>query len=126
MATSTTKTMNDYLEMDGGIAFDIAIFNRFSSIGDSCYAGICGGFIEGVSQWAQHNIYSVDETANSKYTGWTIHFNSGATRRVYIENWVMEIAPKNWAHAKNMFKKYLKEDTKYNNSQEAMSQSYGY
>jgi hypothetical protein len=109
METSTkTLTMNDYLEMDGNIGFDLAIFNRFSSIGDSCYSSICGGFIEGVSQWAQHNIYSIDECANQKYTGWTIHFENGSIGKVYIENWVMDIQPKNWKHAKNMFNKYLK------------------
>jgi hypothetical protein len=53
METSTTTlTMNDYLEMDGNIGFNLAIFNRFSSIGDSCYSSICGGFVEGVYQWA--------------------------------------------------------------------------
>jgi len=126
MATTSTKTMNDYLEMDGGIAFDIAIFNRFSSIGDSCYSEICGGFVEGVCQWAQHNIDWVDETANAKYTGWTIHFNGGAIRRVYIENWVMNITPKDWGHAKNLFRKYLKEDSKFNNAAENQTQCYGY
>ena len=109
METSTkTMTMNDYLEMDGNIGFDLAIFNRFSSIGDSCYSEICGGFIEGVYQWASHNIYDFHESANQKYTGWTIHFENGSIGKVYIENWVMDIQPKNWKHAKNMFNKYLK------------------
>jgi hypothetical protein len=125
MATSTkTLTMNDYLEMDGNIAFNTAIFNRFSSIGDSCYSEICGGFIEGVYQWATHNIYGHIESANQKYTGWTISFENGAIRRVYIENWVMDIAPKNWKHAKCLFNKYLKTDEKYNNSQEAQGSRY--
>lgn len=126
MATTTTTSLNDYLEMDGDIAFKMAIFNRFSSIGDSCYAGICGGFVEGVYQWASHNIYNIDESANQKYTGWTIHFENGATRRVYIENRIMDIKPKDWKHAKNLFNKFLMTDEKYNNSQEAMAQSYGY
>lgn len=126
METTTTKTMNDYLEMDGGILFNIALFNRFSSIGDSCYAGICGGFIEGVHQWAQHNIYGIDESANQKYTGWTIHFENGSIRRVYIENWVMETSPKDYKHAKNLFKKYLKCDERFNNSQAAQGHGYGY
>ena len=125
METSTkTLTMNDYLEMDGNIAFNLAIFNRFSSIGDSCYASICGGFIEGVYQWATHNIYGIDESANQKYTGWTIHFENGARRRVYIENWVMNITPKDWKHAKCMFNKYLKTEEKFNNSQEAQGSRY--
>jgi hypothetical protein len=109
METSTTTlTMNDYLEMDGNIAFNLAIFNCFSSIGDSCYASICGGFVEGVYQWATHNIHSIDECANAKYTGWTITFENEFVGRVYIENWVMDIQPKDWKHAKNIFNKYLK------------------
>ena len=109
METTTTKlTMNDYLEMDGNIAFNMAIYKRFSTIGDSCYSSICGGFIEGVYQWASHNIYGITESANEKYTGWTIDFESGYTGRVYIENWVMDADIKDWKHAKNLFNKYLK------------------
>jgi len=114
--TTTNLSMNDYLQMDGGIAFNMAIYNRFSNIGDSCYAEICGGFVEGVYQWSSHNIQYIDETANAKYTGWTIAFERGATRRVYIENWVMNIQPQNWRHAKSLFNKYLKTDEKYNSS----------
>jgi hypothetical protein len=107
--TENQKTsMSEYLEMDGSMIFNIALFNRFSSIGDSCYREICGGFIEGAIQWATHNIYGIDESANAKYTGWTIHFENGATRRVYIENWVMNSDIKDWGHAKNLFNKYLK------------------
>ena len=127
METSTKQmTMDDYLEMDSNIAFKLAIFNRFSSIGDSCYSEICGGFIEGVYQWASHNIYGIIESANKKYTGWTISFENGAIRRVYIENWVMDISPKDWKHAKCLFNKYLKSDEKYNNSQGAQGSGYGY
>jgi hypothetical protein len=113
------KTFQDYLDMDGGIAFNTAIYNRFSSIGDSCYAEICGGFIAGVYQWADHNIDFVDYCANAKYTGYTINFNGGTRRRVYIENWVLDIQPKDWKHAKSLFNKYLREDEKFNNSNEA-------
>jgi hypothetical protein len=108
-----------YLEQDGGIAFNLAIYNRFNQIGDGVYAEICGGFIEGVYQWADHNIDYVQDSENQKYYGYTIHFNGGVTRRVYIEKWVLNIEPKNWKHAKALFSKYLKEDYKYNNSQEA-------
>lgn len=100
------KSMTQFLEMDGALAFNLAIFNRFSSIGDSSYSEICGGFIEGVYQWATHNIDDVVESKNQKYTGWTIHFGH-KVRQVYIPNWVMEIKPKNWKHAKNLFNKYL-------------------
>ncbi len=118
--------MKKFIDLDGGIIFNLAIFNRFSSIGDSCYSDICGGFIEGVYQWSSHNIEYVDECGNDKFIGWTITFTNGATRRVYIEKWVMNITPKNFKHAKCMFNKYLKSDEKYNNSKEAMSHSYGY
>ena len=129
MTTQTTtieKDFNYYLELDGGIAFDIAIYNRFSSIGDSCYADICGGFIEGVYQWASHNIDNVDFVCNAKYNGWVISFQNGAVRRVYIPNWVMEIKPTGFKHAKNLFNKYLIEDVKFTNSQEANANIYQY
>ena len=100
-------TMQNYLEQDGNIGFNIAIYSRFSSIGDSAYAEICGGFIDGVYQWADHNINDISEVANSKYTGWIIHFNNGAERKVYIPNWVMDVKPRDWKHAKNLFNKYL-------------------
>jgi hypothetical protein len=101
------KSMQDYLEQDGNIGFNIAIYNRFSTIGDSSYASICGGFIDGVYQWASHNIDSTDEVANSKYTGWIIRFSSGSEGRVYIPSWVMDVKPRDWKHAKNLFNKYL-------------------
>jgi hypothetical protein len=124
---NTTKTFNDYLNMDGGIAFNLAIYNRFSNIGDSVYSEICGGFIDGVYQWADHNIDYVIDSDNQRYHGYTIHFTNGTIRRVYIENWVLDIQPKDWKHAKALFNKYLKEDVKFNQSQEAnMVSSYGY
>ena len=124
--TQIEKDFNYYLELDGGIAFNVAIYNRFSSIGDSCYADICGGFIEGVYQWATHNIYNVDFVANKKYEGWVITFNGGVVRRVYIPAWVMEIKPTDLKHAKNLFNKYLIEDVKFNTSKEANANAYAY
>lgn len=119
---NTQKTMSDFLEMDGNIAFNLAIYNRFSSIGDSSYSEICGGFIEGVYEWANHNICGVTKSENAKYIGYTIIFNDDygygqVLRRVYIERWVMNIVPKNWGHAKSMFNKFLKEDVKFNQAQ---------
>jgi hypothetical protein len=108
------KSISEFLEMDGNIGFNLAIFKRFSSIGDSCYAEICGGYIEGVYQWIDHNLENVEECANSKYHGWTITFTNGVQRRVYIPNWVMNVEPKDWKHAKSLFNKYLMEDTKFN------------
>jgi hypothetical protein len=125
MVTSTT-TMDQYISMDDSTILKIALFNRFSSIGDSCYSEICGGFLEGVHQWSQHNIDWIHETANQKYTGWTIHFENGATRRVYIENWVMDKEPKDYKHAKNLFTKFLKSDERFNNSEKAQGHGYGY
>lgn len=101
------NTFNDFLEMDGSIAFNLAIYNRFNNIGDNVYSEICGGFIDGVYQWSTHNIDIIDECKNSKYTGWTIHFSNGVSRKVYIENWVLNTIPKDWKHAKNLFNKYL-------------------
>jgi hypothetical protein len=110
------KTMNCYLDLDGGIAFKLALFKRFSCIEDTCYSEICGNFIEGVHQWADHNIVNVVESTNEKYTGWTISFDSGATRQIYIEKWVMNSQPSDWKHAKNLFNKYLKQVPLYSHS----------
>ena len=106
-------TMKEYLEMDNSMAFNIAIYNRFATPGDG-YADICGSFIDGVMQWAYHHIRYVDEKTNSKYHGWIITFEDDPSRpyaktegKVYIPNWVMDITPKNWKHAKCLFNKYL-------------------
>jgi hypothetical protein len=61
-----------------------------------------------VYEWATHNIEDVVESANQKYTGWTIRFENGYEGKVYIENWVLNITPKDWKHAKALFNKYLK------------------
>jgi hypothetical protein len=114
---NTQKTMNDYLKMDGGIIFNIALYNRFSSIGDSCYSEICGSYIDGVYQWAIHNIESVDEVKNHKYHGWIVNFGSEyetCERKVYIPNWVMDVKPKNFKHAKALFNKFLLQVPVYN------------
>lgn len=107
MNNTTQKSFNDYLEMDGHIAFNIALYNRFSTIGDQAYSEICGGFIEGVHQWAQHNVDYIMDTQNGKYQGYTIHFYDGTIKRAYIEKWVLEIKPNDWKHAKSLFNKYL-------------------
>jgi hypothetical protein len=119
---NTQKTMSEFLGMDGDIAFNMAIYNRFSSIDDSSYTEICGSFIDGVYQWADHNIYNVTQSENAKYIGYTIAFNDNCgygqvLRRVYIEKWVMNIMPKDWKHAKSLFNKFLKEDVKFNQAQ---------
>jgi hypothetical protein len=111
------KTVKDYLELDGGIILNIAIYNRFG--GNQAYTEICGGFIEGVYQWATHNIDGIDECENSKNYGFTINFEDGRIRRIYIPIWVMNIEPKDFKHAKSLFNKYIKEDYKYNLSTEA-------
>ena len=117
---NTQKTMSDFLEMDCHLAFNLAIYNRFSSIGDNSYTEICGGFIEGVHEWATNNITNVIKSENAKYEGWTITLDDvdhSTQRRVYIEKWVMNIKPKSWNHAKSLFNKYLLEDAKFNNAQ---------
>ena len=120
------KTLRNVIEQDGSIIFNIAIFNRFSSIGDGCYSDICGSFIDGVYQWSDHNIDFVDECENEKYVGYTITFNGGGQKRVYIEKWVLAIKPKNFKHARALFNKYLRSDEKFNAQQMIHSDSYGY
>ena len=101
-------TFKEYLEMDGGLITSIALFNSFSNIGDNCYSSVCGGFNEGAQQWRTHNVDDIIECSNDKYTGWTILFNGGQERKVYIPNWVLIVNPKSWKHAKNLFSKYLR------------------
>lgn len=105
----TTAAFENLLEEDGHLAFNLAIYNRFNQIGDQVYSEICGGFIEGVYQWATHNIEDVNRCENEKYIGWTITFESGAERKVFIERRILNIEPKNWKHAKNLFNKYLRQ-----------------
>lgn len=122
---NSQKTMKDYLEMDGNIAFNMAIYNLFASYEDRSYSEICGGFREGVYQWADHNIEDVIECENSKYIGWTIILGSGygtKERRMYIEKWVMNIKPTSWKHAKALFNKYVREDGKFNQAQRMKEQ----
>lgn len=106
-------TFENLLEQDGHLAFNLAVYNRFSTIGDSCYSEICGGFIEGVYQWATHNITYVERTENAKYVGWVLAFDNGAERKIYIEKRILNITPKSWGHAKNLFNKYLKHVPQY-------------
>jgi hypothetical protein len=107
------KTFNDYLEMDGSIAFNVAIYNSVATIeSHSAYTEICGSFYEAVYAWADHNIYSIDEEKTNKNTWFRVFFGQGEKEQIfYIPNWVLEVQPKNWAHAKNLFCKYL---TAYN------------
>ena len=120
------KTVREYLEMDGGIIFNIAIFKRFSCVADKSYSEICGSFIEGVYQWADHNLDYLVDSENNKYYGWTIHFQNQSTKRVYIPKWVLSVKCKDFKHAKNLFNKYLLSDYKYNQSKVAMGVDYGY
>lgn len=117
MKNANLKSMNDYLQMDGGIIFNMALYNRYSTIGDLAYDEICGNRIEAIYQWADHNIQDVNEVANHKYTGWIVTFSSGyesCERKVYIPNWVMDIMPKDFKHAKALFNKYLMQVPAYN------------
>lgn len=109
-----SDTFNDYLQKDGQIAVSIALFNRFSDIGDKSYIEICGGFIEGVYQWATHNITTVEWCFDEKNTYLIVDFENGTSKQVYISNNILSITPSNWLHAKNLFNKYLKVDYKFN------------
>jgi len=110
--SKTMKKANEYLNQDGQLILNLAAYNHFSNITDSVYSEICGGFIEGVYQWATHNIDSFDQCRNEKFTGWTIQFNNGQERKIYIENRILDFISnkcKGWGHAKNVFNKYVKE-----------------
>lgn len=105
---STKKTLNHYLQVDGHIAFYLAIYNRCSDIGDRVYTEICGGFIEGVHQWATHNI---EDTIRDEQRGliiWTIRFTNGSERRFSIPDCMGDYLMNDWKHAKNFINKFLK------------------
>ena len=119
------KSMEEYLEMDGGMIMNVILYNRFSSFEDREYASICGGYIDGAIQWATHNVHDIDTTSNQKYTGWTIYMED-RTRRMYIPNWVMAIQPKDWKHAKALLNKYMLVDTKFNSAPENTFNVYHY
>lgn len=102
-------TFRDYLEKDGELVLLIGFANVLPELGTmDTYSSICGSWVDGVYQWASHNIYNVSEVSNSKYTGWIITTSDGSEYKVYIPNWVLNLQPKNWKHAKNLFKKYLR------------------
>jgi hypothetical protein len=99
-----------YIKQDGGLILNLAIHRHCSDIGDGVYSEICGGFIEGVYQWATHNIVDIIETSNEKYTGWTVHFTNGNTRQFYMKNGVLDYIAdkcKGWRHAKNTFNNHF-------------------
>jgi hypothetical protein len=110
--SKTMKKASEYLNQDGQLILNLAIYNRFSNIGDEVYSEICGGFIEGVYQWSTHNIDEINEVTNDNFTGWVISFNGGQIRRrIYIENRILDYISnkcKGWGHAKNVFLKHVK------------------
>jgi hypothetical protein len=107
MQNSSTSEMEVLINEDMQLALNIALFNRLRSETDSSYFGICGGFIEGVQQWAQHNIISNFSCQNHKWFGWTIELESGHIVRAICPIGIMKISPKNWDHAKNLLSKYM-------------------
>lgn len=103
--------IKEFLDADGGIALKLAIHKLFSDLGDDMYTEVCGGFIEGVYQWSEHNIYDIVESENVRFLGWTICFSDGKLRRMYIEKSTIDFIEKkatDWKHAKNIFCKNVK------------------
>ena len=115
--TKTEKILKDvrhYIKEDNDFLISLAVYNTYSLPCAKAYNYICGGFIEGVHEWASDNIDFIQISTNKKYTGYTIYmFDSyGAStieKRLYIENKILNIKPQNWQHAKNVFNKYLKQ-----------------
>jgi len=103
------STMKDFLAEDGGMAMNIAFFNRFrGEDSDFYFEAAAGDWYAGVLEWSLHTISDVEECSNHKYHGYTIHWESGNKTRLVIPNWVMDIQPNGWNHAKNLFNKYLR------------------
>jgi hypothetical protein len=108
MQNSHTIEMEVMINEDMQLALNIALFNRLRGETDTSYFEICGGFIEGVQQWAQHNIASTYSCQNHKYFGWTIELENGTIKRAICPINIMKTSPNNWDHAKNLLNKYMK------------------
>lgn len=108
MANTTTNTMMDMIFSDSDMAFKIVMFNRLRGMNTDAYFEIGGSWIEGVMLWAEHTLESIVHSENHKYHGWTVMLENGNIVRVVVPRWVMEVTPKGWQHAKNLFNKYLR------------------
>ena len=102
-----TVEMEVMINEDAQMGLNIALFNRLRSETDTSYFETCGGFIEGVQQWAEHNIIYTESCQNHKYFGWTIGLESGKIIRAICPIHIMKVSPNNWEHAKNLLNKYM-------------------
>ena len=118
---------DEYLNSDGQMILAIIAKSFFGNIGDNDYAEICGSWIEGVMQWFWHNIDYIETATNANYTAFKFVFGDDCgiskERAVFIQNWVLNIEPKNWGHTKALFKKYVKEHTRFNDKQREKEQN---
>ena len=106
------KTLrNHYLDLDGGIIFKIGASRYAQQLGmGDTYSDICGSWIEGVYQWADHYLGDIEEVSNHKYTGWKCTIGDYVDSyevKLYIPNWVLDTEVKDFKHTKNLFNKYL-------------------
>ena len=104
-------TVNQFLEKDEKNSdFILKLGIAKKSFADlSSYAGICGSLFDGVLQWADHNIYDLDEVENHKYRGYIVTDSMGIKSRFVIPKWVLSKDVSNdWKYAKNMFCKFLR------------------
>lgn len=98
--------LND--QSNGNLILNCAISNKWAD-NISVYSEICGGYYEGVLQWATHNIYNIDTFENEKYIGYIIHDNNGNQHKFVVPKWVInKDVGNNWRFAKNLFNKFLK------------------
>lgn len=95
-------------QSNGNLILNLAIAKKSNADFDT-YSGVCGSLYDGVYQWADHNIYDLNEVENQKYRGYIVTDSMGNEHKFVIPQWVLKKDVGNdWRYAKNMFCKFLR------------------
>ena len=120
MKKSVREHLNDDWRTNGGHATKQAILEKGATRLGSyhTYSDIEGLYMAVYSYW-EHNVEDFDEVENEKWVGyevrvdvdrslWLLNNFGRESVRFIIPNWVMGIEAKDFRHAKNLFRKYLR------------------
>jgi hypothetical protein len=95
-------------QSNGNLILNLAIAKK-SNANLTAYSEICGSLYDGVFQWADHNIYELNEVENHKYRGYIVKDSMGNEHKFVIPKWVLNKDVGNdWKFAKNMFNKFFR------------------
>lgn len=104
-------TVNQIISEDqsnGNLILNLAIAKKSKASLDS-YREICGSLYDAVFQWADHNIYELNEVENHKYKGYVVHDSMGNEHKYVIPKWALKKDVGNdWRYAKNIVCKFLR------------------